>query len=846
MAELRDILLLDIDQALRQITEVENALNRALSQLVIDVDTTAAETQVTGLTDDLRATDRAADQVADSADDITDELRQAAKAADKLEDNIDDVKKSVGKAADEGKRFSRTVSRDAVKATDRLKGQIVKLGTAIAAAFAVRAIVQFAASSVRAASDLEESANAVSVVFGEATATIEQFGRTSATSVGLAQSEFNSLATNTGALLTNFGFSLDEAADSTITLTQRAADLASVFNTEVSEALDAINAALRGETEPIRRYGISLSAVEVAANAVALGLASATSAVDPLAKAASAVNLIMEQSAKVAGDFANTSEGLANQQRILKARLEDVKVQIGQAFIPALLAVAEAAPTALEAIADLAVGLQVALDAFQALPTAIQITAAAIPALISAFAVAAASPQLAAVLAALVALGTVLVIIGDAAREQQADVDILLDSLIKFGEITPEAIILTLGRDSEKDLARLIQLGVTTADIAAGIEDDTIKLGEFGRELRRLNREAPDEDFFVQPSKLFDTIDALEDLAAATDVAREKQTEMQREAFNAFEVTRFIEQGRRYQATLGDIATAAELVEIQFETGVTRALLNATDASDTANEAFRNTAFELSASITEPAQTAAGALESAIDGIDGVAESLVGVIDGLTGAVDPFKQAGEDIALTADQFVRNLEAEVRQLEEFEGRVSLLFIAGFENLAESLRRKGPELTEIAAGLLADPLQAQRAEDLLSGVGTEVGDEYASQIAIALAQFDFDDPATTAVLSFAQSLTVPGNVEIIRSAFEALLSSAFSGVSVPSFSLPRFDLTRPPSGSPGAAAGRVTTPGGGLEVNFFNSSFDSDPLGEAADAANIISAITGATGQFIGAG
>ena len=839
MAELRDTLLLDIDQALRQILELENALNRALSQIVVDVNTSAAQVEVEQLNDELSEGEQFVKNAQAAMGDFTGDLKAAERAADKLEDEIDEVKETVSDAADESKRFSKTVDRDASKAVDKLRGQVKKLGGVILAAFAVREIARFAASTVNAATDLEESANAVNVVFLEATATIEAFGQTSATSVGLAQSEFNALATNTGALLTNFGFDVQEAADSTIILTQRASDLASVFNTEVGEALDAINAALRGETEPIRRFGISLSAAEVAARAVALGLADSTAAVDTTAKATAALNLILEQSDKVAGDFANTSGGLANQQRILKAQLEDVKAELGQALIPALLAVTEVAPTVLDALLDLGAGFAAIAEFFQDLPSAVQTAVIAIAGLGVAFTLLALNP----IIAALVAVGAAIIAIGAGARDQQSDIDALTASLLTFGEVTPEAIALSIGKDPEKDIARLAALGKSVEDVVAALADGTIKSGEFGRELRRLNRQAPDDDFFVQPSKLFDTIDALEALEGAVESATTTADATRNLAVLgdagqdlSFRIDGTTDAWTRYTLEQTAAKDEAALLEERLDS-VSSVVEEAGFAADTANEAFRNTAFEMEA-VTEATQTAAGALESSIASLDGVAGSLVGVVDGLEGAVDPITQAGEDIVLTADLFVENLDAQVRQLEEFEGRLVLLASQGFTNLAESLRQKGPELSQIAGEFLADPLQAQVAEDLLSGKGTEVGDEYAAQIAEALAQFDFDDPATIAVLSFAESLTTPGNVAIIRSSFEALLSSAFAGVSAPTFTLPSFNraLDRGP-GDPGFQS----PTGGDTIVNFVNSSFDSDPLGEAAQAANIISTFTGLTSR-----
>lgn len=208
-------------------------------------------------------------------------------------------------------------------------------GAAIAGLAAAGAAVgKFVAGSIEAAKDLGESVNAVNQVFGEAAGTVLEFGEVAAQVAGLSAREFNQLATNTGALLSNFGFSAQQAASESVRLSVRAADMASVFNTDVSEALNAVNAALRGETEPIRRFGVSLNDAAIRSRAVSLGLATATKDVDEHGKAVAALDLIYEQTAKVQGDFIRTSDELANAERRAAAEMENAQARLGKALIP--------------------------------------------------------------------------------------------------------------------------------------------------------------------------------------------------------------------------------------------------------------------------------------------------------------------------------------------------------------------------------------------------------------------------------------------------------------------------------------------------------------------------------
>lgn len=212
---------------------------------------------------------------------------------------------------------------------DKLHRAALGVSTAIVAGVGVAAT-----KAVKDASALEESVNAVNVVFGDASDTIAKFGETSAQSAGLSQREFNQMATKTGALLQNFGYSADQAAESTIGLTNRAADMASVFDTDVSEAMDAIEAGLRGQPEQLLKYGVSMDAASVKAKALEMGLYDGTGALDAQAKALAVEAIILEQTAGIAGDFANTSDSLANRQRELTASMENVSAQMGQALLP--------------------------------------------------------------------------------------------------------------------------------------------------------------------------------------------------------------------------------------------------------------------------------------------------------------------------------------------------------------------------------------------------------------------------------------------------------------------------------------------------------------------------------
>jgi hypothetical protein len=187
------------------------------------------------------------------------------------------------------------------------------------------------------ASDLNESMSKVNVVFGDSADEMIDWSKTAATAMGMSQQKALEAAGTYGNLFSAMGLTTDESVEMSQGMTQLAADLASFNNIPVADALEKLRAGLTGEAEPLKALGINMNEATLKAKALEMGLISSTKeALTPAAKAQAAYALIMEQSALAQGDFARTSDGLANQQKILGAQFEDIKAKIGTALLPAL------------------------------------------------------------------------------------------------------------------------------------------------------------------------------------------------------------------------------------------------------------------------------------------------------------------------------------------------------------------------------------------------------------------------------------------------------------------------------------------------------------------------------
>ena len=201
-------------------------------------------------------------------------------------------------------------------------------------------IAGFALASVNAASDLNEATTAATTTYGQAAGLIVGYSQDAAHAVGLSQAQYLSAATQLGVFGSAAGLTGDALATFGSDTIGAAADLASFYNAPVPEALEAIRSGLVGETEPLRRFGIMMSDAAVQQYALEQGIWDGVGAMTEQQKVLARQGYIMANMGAATGDFAETSGGLANQQRILRAELANLSAEMGQVLLPTALKLA--------------------------------------------------------------------------------------------------------------------------------------------------------------------------------------------------------------------------------------------------------------------------------------------------------------------------------------------------------------------------------------------------------------------------------------------------------------------------------------------------------------------------
>ena len=217
-----------------------------------------------------------------------------------------------------------------------IQGLAKKVGKSLAAAFAVKKLVDFGKSCIELGSDLSEVQNVVDVTFPHMSKQIDQFAKNASTQFGLSETMSKRFTGTFGAMAKAFGFNEKAAYDMSTTLTGLSGDVASFYNISQDEAYTKLKSVFTGETESLKDLGIVMTQTALDSYALANGFGKTSANMSEMEKVALRYKFVQDQLTSAAGDFSRTSDGWANQVRILQLQFDSLKATIGQGLINVL------------------------------------------------------------------------------------------------------------------------------------------------------------------------------------------------------------------------------------------------------------------------------------------------------------------------------------------------------------------------------------------------------------------------------------------------------------------------------------------------------------------------------
>ncbi len=258
---------------------------------------------------------------------MTDEakLKILIEAHNKAKQAFDEVNAHVDKAE---KKFSSLSDR-----LDKIGSKMKDVGGKMTATLTLP-IVAAAGISIKAFSDLQETINKVDVSFGSQSATVKEWAKTSIKSMGLAQQSALDATALFGDMGTGMGQTQVEASKMSMGLTQLGADMSSFKNVSFERAQTALAGIYTGETEALKGLGIVMTQTNLEEFARAKGINKSMSEMSQAELVQLRYAYVMDKTKNAQGDFARTSDGLANSTRMTKERMKELSAQLGEKLAP--------------------------------------------------------------------------------------------------------------------------------------------------------------------------------------------------------------------------------------------------------------------------------------------------------------------------------------------------------------------------------------------------------------------------------------------------------------------------------------------------------------------------------
>lgn len=269
-----------------------------------------------------------------------------------------EIERNSKSSSEKVKKSVRGIGSQAKETSGELTGALgpalKKIGFALGAAFSAKKLIDFGADCLRLGSDLQEVQNVVDVTFPQMSKQVDNFAKNAAASFGLSETMAKKFAGTSGAMAKSFGFSEQAAYEMATTLTGLAGDVASFYNISQDEAYTKLKSVFTGETETLKDLGVVMTQSALDAYALANGYGKTTAKMSEMEKVALRYKFVQDQLSAASGDFIRTSDGWANQVRVLQLQFDSLKATIGQGLINVLTPVIKVINTIIGKLMSLA------------------------------------------------------------------------------------------------------------------------------------------------------------------------------------------------------------------------------------------------------------------------------------------------------------------------------------------------------------------------------------------------------------------------------------------------------------------------------------------------------------
>lgn len=245
-------------------------------------------------------------------------LGQTRAELDRVTKELEEQRTILGKTSKEWEELADKTNQIGKNLTMKLTAPILAAG----------------AASFKLGADFEQALGKMEVVFEDNADAIAKWAQNSLRDFGLARSTAIEMASDFGALFKGMGISLHQTEEWSRTLTERTMDLANFYDTTIEETINALNAIVTGQTEPLRKFGINMTQATLQEYAYARGIRKKISEMTEAEKVQLRYNFVIERTNIAVGTTAREADSATGQLNRFKESIKELGIGFAEHILP--------------------------------------------------------------------------------------------------------------------------------------------------------------------------------------------------------------------------------------------------------------------------------------------------------------------------------------------------------------------------------------------------------------------------------------------------------------------------------------------------------------------------------
>ena len=205
------------------------------------------------------------------------------------------------------------------------------LGKSINLMATTKKAINFITDAIKESSSWTENLHMFEVSFGSASKEAYKFAKTIVNAFGTSQNEVIKYAGYFNQIASAIGLAEETTNKFSLALTALGYDIASLYNLNIAQAMEKLQAGVVGQTKPLRSLGM-----DITANSLDAYLKETMKITDTTSKMLNQADkmllrtvVIMQQAQSVYGDMASTINTFANQVKVLQGSISNFKLAVG-------------------------------------------------------------------------------------------------------------------------------------------------------------------------------------------------------------------------------------------------------------------------------------------------------------------------------------------------------------------------------------------------------------------------------------------------------------------------------------------------------------------------------------